>query len=136
MAYFNSEKKAKIAPAIKAVLKKYNLKGSLAVHHHSSVVLNIKSGPIDFIGNCNELAKKDAEWKGQTYYEAKNSIQVNVYHVDSHFSGVARDALEELIAVLNTDNYDKSDIMSDYFNVGHYVDVNIGKWDSAYELVK
>jgi hypothetical protein len=117
MAYFNSEKKAKIAPAIKAVLKKYNLKGSLAVHHH-------------------ELAKKDAEWKGQTYYEAKNSIQVNVYHVDSHFSGVARDALEELIAVLNTDNYDKSDIMSDYFNVGHYVDVNIGKWDSAYELVK
>ena len=48
MAYVSKELKAALAPKIKAVLKKYNVKGSIAVHHHSSLVLNIKSGAVDF----------------------------------------------------------------------------------------
>ena len=51
MAYMSQEKKAKIAPVVKAVLKKYKVKGSLAVRNHSTLVLNIKSGSIDFIEN-------------------------------------------------------------------------------------
>jgi peptidoglycan/xylan/chitin deacetylase (PgdA/CDA1 family) len=31
MAYMNQQKKAALAPAIKAVLKKYNMKGTIAV---------------------------------------------------------------------------------------------------------
>ena len=49
MAYFNQERKAQKAPAIKAILKKYGVKGSLAVRNHSTFVLNVKSGSIDFI---------------------------------------------------------------------------------------
>jgi hypothetical protein len=33
---------------------------------------------------------------------------------------------------MNDGNWDKSDIQSDYFNVGWYVDVNIGKWNKPY----
>ena len=51
MAYMSQDHKAKIAPVVKAILKKYNVKGTLAVRHHSSLVLNIKSGSIDFIEN-------------------------------------------------------------------------------------
>jgi len=36
------------------------------------------------------------------------------------------------MAVMNTGNWDKSDIQTDYFNVGWYVDVNIGKWNKPY----
>jgi hypothetical protein len=49
MAYFNQERKQERAPVIKAILKKYGVKGSLAVRNHMTFVLNIKSGKIDFI---------------------------------------------------------------------------------------
>jgi hypothetical protein len=41
MAYMNQEKKAVIANAMKPVLKKYGLKGSLSVQNHSGITLNI-----------------------------------------------------------------------------------------------
>jgi hypothetical protein len=30
--------------------------------------------------------------------------------------------------------YDNSDIMTDYFDVAYYNNINIGKWDKPYEL--
>jgi hypothetical protein len=36
---------------------------------------------------------------------------------------------------MNDGNFDKSDIQSDYFHVGWYVSVNIGKWNKPYEVV-
>lgn len=50
MAYVFQEKKANLAPTIKAILKKYNVKGT-SVRNHSSLVLNIKSGKMDFVEN-------------------------------------------------------------------------------------
>lgn len=41
MAYMNQEKKAKIAALLKPVLAKYGLKGSLAVHNHSTIRLTV-----------------------------------------------------------------------------------------------
>ena len=54
MAYMSQEKKSKIAPTVKKILAKYGVKGSLAVSNHMTLVLNIKSGSIDFIKNYNE----------------------------------------------------------------------------------
>ena len=48
MAYMNQQKKAIIASKLKPVLKKYGVKGSLKVSNHSTIVLNVKSGKIDF----------------------------------------------------------------------------------------
>jgi hypothetical protein len=44
MAFMNQERKAKLAPAVKAVLKRYGVKGTLSTERHS-ISLNIKSGP-------------------------------------------------------------------------------------------
>jgi hypothetical protein len=44
--------------------------------------------------------------------------------------------MQEVFAEMNDGNWDKSDIQSDYFNVGWYVDVNIGRWNKPYALVK
>ena len=54
MAYVSQEDKKNLAPAIKAVLKKYNVKASIAVRHHSTLVVNIKSSPLDIISAVNE----------------------------------------------------------------------------------
>ena len=135
----SQEKKASIAPKVKAILKKYNVKGSLAVRHHSSLVLNIKSGSIDFVENFIETDSKVMHGRkmaqDQIDYIRKNqSVDVNPYWYHEHFSGVAKAFLAEVLNAMNDGNWDKSDIQTDYFNVGWYVDVNIGKWNKPYVL--
>jgi len=135
MANFSQDQKKAIAPKIKEICKKYGIKGSLGVRNHSTVVLNIKSGDIDFIGNHNETVAPRQSLRGEDIIE-RDYLDVNVYWYQEHFTGKALDCLKELIEVLNTGNYDKSDAMTDYFNVGFYVDVNIGTWDKPYILNK
>lgn len=135
MAYMSQENKAKIAPAIKAILKKYNVKASLSVRNHMTLALNVKSGSIDFIGNFNKTVEaQPGGFRNGT--PAEGSLQVNPYWFQDHFDGVAKKFLKEVLEAMNMGNWDKSDSQSDYFNVGWYVDVNIGKWDTPYVLVK
>lgn len=111
MAYFNQQMKKEMAPEVKKVLAKYKMKGTLSVKHHSTVVLNLKSGLIDF---------------------GSNNRQVNVYWIKENYTGVAKDFLLEVLEVMNKGNHDNSDIMTDYFDVGWYVNINIGNWDKPY----
>lgn len=131
MAYMSQEKKKSLAPAIKAILKEYGLNGSLGVEHHTGLVLNIRSGKIDFFS-----AIKRSEHALGVGNDVKPSghLQVNTYHIESHFSGVACEALVKLNKAMNVGNHDKSDISTDYFDVGWYVYINIGKWDRPYVL--
>jgi hypothetical protein len=140
MAYFNQERKQEKSPAIKAILKKYNVKGSLSVRNHSTFVLNIKSGSIDFVENFITTDSKVMHGRKMSqeqieYIRKNNSLDVNPYWYQEHYSGKALDFLKEIFDAMNEGNWDKSDIQSDYFNVGWYVDVNIGKWNQPYELV-
>lgn len=128
MAYVSQELKAKLAPTIKAICKKYGVKASLAVRHHSTLVLNIKSGNIDFINDYN--TKNGTRLQ----YLAKDYIQVNTYWYKDHFDGEAYHFLSEVIPAMMVGNHDRSDIQTDYFDVGWYIDVNIGKWNSPYVL--
>ncbi len=122
MAYISQQQKASLAPAIKAILKKYGLKGSLAIRNHMTLALTIKSGEIDFKAACKT---KDSHY------------QVNVYHTDSHYTGKAKDFFTEVIAAMKgPDFYDHSDIQSDYFNCSHYIDISLGSWDNPYVLDK
>jgi len=117
MAYVSQEKKAGLAVEIKAVLKKYNMKGSIAVRHHSSLVVNLQSGPIDF--------------------EHNDFTSVNVYWIDSHYKGVAKAFLTELlVAMKGSEWFNYDDAQSDYFHRSHYTDINVGKWNKEYVLTK
>ena len=113
MAYISQKDKKELAPGIKAVLKKYGMKGSIAIKNHMSLVVNLQSGPIHF------------DMDGYT--------SVNVYHIDKHYTGRAKDFLNELVvAMKGTKWFDKSDIMTDYFHTAYYIDINIGKWNKPY----
>jgi hypothetical protein len=131
MAYMSQEKKSKISPLVKLICKKYGIKASLAVRHHSTLVLNVKSGNIDFISNFNEtIENRPGGFRNGS--PAEKSLQINTYWCHEHFSGKAKKFLSEILQVMNSGNHDNSDIQSDYFDVGWYVDVNIGQWDKPY----
>lgn len=135
MAYMNQAKKAEIAPIIKKICAKYGVKGSLSIRHHSTLVLNIKSGKIDFIGNYNSVGTL-RDPAATRVSKAEKDIQVNPYWYHEHFDGVALKFLTDIMVAMNRGNHDRSDIQTDYFDVGWYVDVNIGKWDKPYVLEK
>lgn len=108
MAYMDQERKRERMPAIKAVLKKYGMKGSVSVRHHMALVVSLKEGAIDL---------------------RDRHEQVNTYWIEKYYDDdpVARDFLLELKdAMLGHDYYNNNDIMTDYFDVSHYIDINIG----------
>jgi len=137
MAYMSQEKKARLAPAIKAICRKYGVKASLAVRNHSTLVLNIKQGSIDFIGNFNKVCGNDHYQVSRGFRPVTSgSMSVNVYWYKDHFDGKALSFLKEVIPAMHVGNHDNSDIQTDYFDVGWYVDVEVGKWDKPYALEK
>lgn len=141
MAYMSQERKAELAPVIRAVCKKYNIKASIAVRNHSTLVLNIKQGDIDFVENyiSTDANKPHANKMSEdriAYVRKNGSLDVNPYWYQEHFSGRALNFLKEVFNAMNNGNHDRSDIQSDYFDVGWYVDVNIGQWNKPYALVK
>ena len=96
------------------------MKGTIGVNHHSSLVVNVQSGVLDFTGHFTH---------GDGY------IQVNEYHIDNHYSGVIKNFLNELLkAMKGTKWYNNSDAMVDYFDIAYYTDINIGKWNKPYVL--
>lgn len=123
MAYVNQERKKSLEPRIKSILKKYGLKGSVSVRNLSTLVLTISKGTIDFIGNIDIPIMH-------------GYMQVNHYYIDRDFTGAAREALTELRDAMMIGNHNNSDIQSDYFDVGWYISINIGRWDKPYKLTK
>jgi hypothetical protein len=136
MAYVSKETKANIVEAVKPILKKYGIKASFAVRHHSSIVVNIKSGVLDFIGNHNEVCAKKYEYT--EHRQAENYLDVNIYWISEHYSGLVRNFLNEVMTAIKKAGewFDESDAMTDYFHTAFYIDINVGKWDKPYELVK
>ena len=132
MAYVSQEDKKEMAPAIKAVLKKYGMKGSISVRHHSTLVVTVKTGKLDIIGNYMNKSRH-----GQSLTVAPENIDVNLYWLSDHYDGEVLSFMEEMSSALKGDNFfDKSDIQTDYFHCSHYFDLKIGKWDKPYILTK
>ena len=139
MAYMSQERKQQRAPIIKAILKKYGVKGTLAVRNHSTLVLNIKSGKIDFIEN---FIQTDGIGHGRKmdqsqidYIRNNKTLDVNPYWYQEHFSGEAKAFLKQILdAMYGSDYFDDSDAQVDYFHCSHYVDVNIGQWNKPYTV--
>jgi hypothetical protein len=140
MAYMNQERKKKIEPVVKAICKRHGVKATLGVRHHSTLVLSIASGSIDFFADRapERLLADFADPKVAEERLAKDRergcMDVNPYSWREAFVGKALAFLEELMPALNEGNWDKSDSMTDYFNVGWYVDVNVGRWNKPYRL--
>lgn len=135
MAYISQEEKQAIAPAVKALLKQYGLKGSLRLSNHSTIVLTLTAGAIDFFAIANRKNKEYALLRNERPREVEGYMDVNVYWYEIHFDGVAAEFLGKAIKTLRGEGwYDESDSQSDYFNVKHYTEIRIGKWNKPYIL--
>lgn len=136
MAFMNQENKKLIAAALKVAMKGTGITYTLGVHHHSTLVMNITSGPVDFITNAEVVAQSKPRPTHFGAYVRPKAVSVNTYWYKEQFTGQALAILEKAMPVLNMGNHDRSDIQSDYFDVGWYVNVNIGQWNKPYKVTK
>ena len=133
MAYMNQEKKQKIQNALKPILAKYGMKGTLKVRNHHAITLTLRQGPIDFIGDLKGDRLAVSKDEARKRYE----LQVNQYWIDEHYTGVSLEFLKQVKqAMMAADYYDNSDAQIDYFDTAYYYDINIGAWDKPYTLTK
>ena len=143
MAYITQEMKKELAPAIKSVLKKFGVKGTISINHNTSLNVNIKEGDIDFIGIYNAEAKKQVERGNISWYGRKittGHYQENPYRVyepyDRELSIVEKFINELQVAMRGTMYYNNDDIMTDYFDSAYFMGINIGKWNKPYKLTE
>lgn len=119
MAYINQEEKKEIVARVKAnVLSRKefkNMRLSYAIRHYSSLVVTIKSGDLQFQNqNVNVRGNRNGAL--------------------AETGTVAEQFVIALSNEINKTNHDNSDIMTDYFDVGFYVDIQLGKHDKPYKL--
>lgn len=126
MAYIDQTKKKAIAAQLKGVIPA-TWRYSLAIQHHSTLVLTIRQADIDIIPLIKMEYPRD-------YY--KFTVFVNS---NTNFPTVTdvelKNKLQEIANVMNAGNYDRSDSQSDYFCVGWYVKIKIGDWGKPLKII-
>lgn len=126
-AFMSQEHKKELEPNIKKVLSKYGVKGSIKVRNHSTLVVTLTQGKIDFNEDYVE-SRAELSRRGDASKPDKHFSSVNVYWVKDQWKGKAKDFLTELVQQMKGEKYfDKSDIQSDYFHTSHYFDIKIGR---------
>jgi hypothetical protein len=126
MAYVSKQDKADLAPTIKAVLKKYKMKGTISIRHYSTLVVKVSGGELDF----SEYLQ-NAQW-------ARDYLEVNEHWIDKHYATNVpiKNFLNELHEAMKGPNfYNNTDIMTDYFDRSHYTDISIGSYNKPYKFV-
>lgn len=123
MAYIRKEKSAEIRKALKAAFPGW--KFSVKIQHHSSLHVTILEAPLDLLA-----CQIPSEYTTDT--DRRNYTQVNHYYIKDHWNNPARDYLMQINSICNEGNHDRSDIMSDYFDVGWYFYLAIGNWEKPF----
>lgn len=140
MAYMDQKRKAERVPAIKAIFKKYAVKSSISVNNHSSLVVTVKSGKLDFIGAKNKHIARNGELHGRDDIPVLlGSFRVNPYYDADNMRSVECNDIADFLDALTTamygsDYFNDSDAQTDYFHCSHYININIGNWDKPYIL--
>lgn len=131
MAYINDAKKEKIVAAVKAVLPK-GWKGTFRVRNCSGIVFTLKSTPHDLEEFFKPSFIEEKKKYNTTEDGSISSFTLNHRYLYKNVKPEFLEIFEKINAALNIDNYNNSDAMTDYFDVGHYVEWLIGSEKKPY----
>lgn len=111
MAYLSKEELKKMRDNIKKVFPaKEGWKMSIRNRNHSTVCVDLLKG---------------------NFKDDEASRNINHYRVPNNDAGKFTKFVNEILE-LSVQNHDRSDIMTDYFDVGYYKTISIGRWDKEY----
>ncbi len=138
MAYITKEKVAEIRKNLKAAFPDW--KFSLRMDRHTSIHLAVVKAPYNVFEDFNPVDRfRDPHDLDQEAYDRcvrEGNAQVNHYWLDGSdtWQGKTKEAFKKMSAICNEGNHDNSDIQSDYFDVGWYFTMAVGKWNKPVEI--
>lgn len=122
MAYITAEHTREIKKQLKSAFPAYKL--SVRNEHHISVSVHIEASDLEFNDKTVEALK------------AYGNVQINSYHPDRIAgSDKTKETIQKILEIVNKGNHDNSDSMSDYFDVGWYVHLELGHWNKPYQAI-
>ena len=131
MAYITKEKKATIIARVKDATPK-GWRVTFRMRHSSTIICTIRQADVDI------LAAVEAAYATHPSYETRSPVT----HIQSlspttilDLPDPLRKPLSAMYAALYSENYDNSDISTDYFDVGYYAHIAIGEWDKPMAVV-
>ena len=114
----------------------------------SSISLTIlESNKIRFIRKLNEITEREilSLMSGRNdsrddvlrmieQRQSSKSHQVNQYHIETdwQFTEKGKELIKQILAIANKYNWDRSDAMTDYFDVNYYLHFNLGSYDKPF----
>lgn len=98
MKYIDQQMKKEITPRIREVLEKYNMRANIFVRDNETLVVNIRSGALDLIGNAKQVVSLEnkTQAKELRHKAPKKYININPYWYHRHFDGHTKKFLDEL----------------------------------------
>lgn len=137
MAFVSQQDKKTLAPGIKAVLKKYKMKGTISVKNHSTLCVTLKSGQLDLLGAAQKSNDRIAEREGRPSYQIGDYLQVNPYWCEENSRIIGEEEIADFYAELKSamegpNFFCEDDSMTDYFHRSHYIDIDAGRFQKPY----
>lgn len=144
MAYITKDEVKAKTVKLKEVAKKYGCKIRVSGSNSSTLKVNVYESKVD---PTEDAVYGAARADGRTLFteeeyrkEAKERFQkgwdINVYWVDTNYTGKTKEFVNELLAIMKEDWYDHSDAMTDYFSTAWYNKITFGTWEKPCVLVK
>ena len=126
MAYMSQDRKKQIKEALKEVVP-MDWKWSLSVDNHSTLVLTVQNAPINLLEMLSDK---------YGYQKANGYADVNTFSLKSAFENYEEigDIFSSILKVMNGGNHDNSDSMTDYFDVGWYNTIRLGKYSKPFAV--
>lgn len=122
MAYLTKEMKNELVAEIKKVMPK-SWKATYALQNYSTLVVTIRKAPLDL--------QETFDRASETEYRV-NEYNINELCNDKEVAEV----LTKIVKAMNGQNYNNSDVMTDYFDVGYYTELRFGDWKKGFENTK
>jgi len=124
MPYIKTETVKQKRNLLKKMFPEYKL--SVTTRHHSTICVDIMSGPLDLLKNCDDRDKRDG------------SESVNHYYIKEHNKDFPEKA-ELLLKIKDVIGKEQRELVydGDYGSVPtYYINIGIGKWDKPYVQTK
>ena len=133
MAYISQQDKKELLPGIKKVLKTYNMKGTVSIRHHSTLIVTLSEGELDLIKVENDLRRErharnpyldlylvDGHTFQQSYHHLNKFVELGEHLVHNFYQNMFK-------AMKGDKWFDKSDIMTDYCHIAYYCSIDVGR---------
>lgn len=141
MAWVTNEKVAQVRADLKKEFPEIKFRVNKGKNHHSTLYVTIVSAPYRFISEGTKYTEinhygldENTTYLGAKFEEAQKqnpSAYLERREYAEKFERV--DILERIVQIMSVGNFDKSDIMTDYFHVGFYMSLSIGSWDKPFQ---